>query len=50
MKLIYHDQLNWVRSVVKTKQDNEMTELIGLVYIENDTKALWLIRLGQWHN
>lgn len=32
-----------VQSVKKTKQDNNLTNCIGTVYIENDTELLWLI-------
>ena len=31
MKLIYHEQSDWVRYVLKTKQNNDVTNRIGLV-------------------
>ena len=31
---------------MKTRQDNNMTYHTGMVYIENDTELLWLIRPG----
>ena len=42
--LNYHDQLNWVQFLTNTKEDKDMTDRIGVVYAENDTKLLWLIR------
>ena len=35
-----------VRSVIKTKQDNDVTDRIGVIHIENETDLLWWIRLG----
>ena len=32
--------------MMKTSEDNDMTDCIGIVYVENDTKILWLIGLG----
>lgn len=32
------DQLDRVQSVTKTKQDNEVTDHIGVVYAKNETK------------
>ena len=32
--------------MMKTRQDNDLTDHIGIVYVENKTKLLWLIRLG----
>lgn len=31
---------------MKTKQDNDVTDCIGVVYTENKTRLLWPIRLG----
>ena len=31
---------------MKTKQDNDMTNHGGALYIENDTELLWSIELG----
>ena len=31
-KLSCHDRLYWVRFVMKSKKDNDVTDLIGLVY------------------
>lgn len=39
-KLSYHDQSNQVWFVTKTKQDNDMADRVGLVYIETETKLL----------
>ena len=45
-KLSYHDWSNWVRFIMKTKQDNDMTNYISAVYVENDTELSWPIGLG----
>ena len=43
--------------MTKTRQDNNVTDHIGLLYIKNETQLLWLIRqvivydedeIGQW--
>ena len=34
--LNYHDLSNWVSFLTKTKQDNDVTNRIGLVYIETE--------------
>ena len=31
---------------MKTRQDNDVTNGIGVVYVENDNELSWLIRLG----
>ena len=31
---------------MKTKQDNDMTNCIGAVYVENNIELSWLIRSG----
>ena len=41
-----HDWLKWVHFVTKTKEDNDVTNHTGAVYVENDTKISWLIELG----
>lgn len=38
MKLSYHDRLDHVRSVMKTRQDNDVIDFIGLVYTEIEIK------------
>lgn len=39
--------MTWsIMSVMKIRQDNDMTDRIGAFYIKNDTKLLWLIELG----
>ena len=30
---------------MKTRQDNDMTDLIGMVYAKNETELSWSIRL-----
>lgn len=39
-KLSYHVQLNLVLSMIKTRQDNDMTDRIGLVYAKTKTELL----------
>lgn len=41
-----HDQSNSVQSMMKTRQGNDITDRKVLLYIENETKPLWLIRWG----
>ena len=36
-KLSYRNRLDHIRSVLKTRQDNDATNRIGLVYIEIET-------------
>ena len=38
MILSYHDQLDRVQFVMKTRQDNDVTDSIGLVYVEIEIK------------
>ena len=44
---------------MKTRQDNDVTDCIGAIYVENKTGLLWLIKsgiicdenqIGQWHD
>ena len=44
--LNYHDWLNWVSTVTKTRQDNNVIDHTDVVYIENETELSWLIGLG----
>ena len=32
--------------MTKTKKDNDMTDRIGAIYVENKTELSWLIRSG----
>ena len=45
-KLSYHDWFDGVWFVMKTKQDNDMIDCIGLVKVETKTKLLEFIWLG----
>ena len=38
LKLNYWDLSNWVRYVTKTRNENNLTNHIGKVYIENETE------------
>ena len=44
MILNYHDQLEWVHSVEKTKQDNDVIDHTGVIYVKNDAKLSSSIR------
>lgn len=35
-----------MQSMMKTRQDNDMIDCTGPLYIENETKLLWLNRQG----
>lgn len=45
-KKSFHDWLNQVWSFTKTKQDNDVTDHIGLVYVEIEVELLGSISLG----
>ena len=36
---------DWVQSVIKTRQDNDVTDRTGSFFVENDIELLWLIKL-----
>ena len=36
--------------MTKTRQDNDLTDHIGPVYIENEIKLLWPIRRGTFYD
>ena len=36
MKLSFHDLLDWVRSMIKTRQDNNVTDYLGALYTKNE--------------
>ena len=42
----YHDQSNQMQFVMKTKLNNDTTDCTGAVYIKNDSKLSWPIKLG----
>lgn len=44
MKLSFHARLDWTWSMIKTRQDNNMTDHTGVVYTENKTELLLPIR------
>ena len=46
MILKCHDWLNRLLSVTKARHDNEVTDHTGAIYVENNTKLSWAIRLG----
>lgn len=45
-KLNYRELSDQVQYVVKTRKDNNLTDYIGTLYIENDTEFSWLIELN----
>lgn len=46
-KLNNHDRSGKVQSMMKVTQDNDGTDHTSMVYTENETKLLWLIRQGR---
>ena len=46
MILNFHDWSDRVQSVTNTKEDNDVINHIGVVYVENDIEISWLIELG----
>ena len=44
MKLNYHDQFDQVWSIMKTRQDNYVTDQTGAIYAEIETKLSLLIK------
>lgn len=47
MKLNYWDLSNMVQYVTKKRQDNNMTNNTGAIYIKNETEMLWPIGSGE---
>ena len=45
-KLNYRDRSNHMQFVMKTRQDNDLTDYTGAIYDENETKLSWSIGLG----
>ena len=45
-KLSYNVRSDQVRSVTKTRHDNNVTNCTSAVYVENNTKVSWLIESG----
>ena len=46
MKPSCHDWSTQVPFMIKTKQDNDVTDRIGVDYIKNNTDLSWLIGYG----
>ena len=42
-KMNYYDQFNGVQSITETRQNNDVTEHIGAVYVKIRTELSWLI-------
>ena len=45
-KISSRDLFDYVWSMIKTRQDNDMVDCKGAIYAEKETKLLWLIKLG----
>lgn len=45
-KLSYYDQSDRVQYIMKTKQNNDITDRTGTIYAKNDTELSWLIEPG----
>ena len=46
MILNFYDKSNWVSTLMKTGQDNYVTDRKDAVYAENEIELLWLIESG----
>ena len=46
MILNFYDQSNWVFTLMKTRQDNYVTDRKDAVYAKNEIELLWLIESG----
>ena len=46
MKLSFHEWSEWVWSMIKTNQDNDVTNRIGLVYAETEIELSEPIEQG----
>lgn len=42
----YHDRFDQVQSIMKTREDNNMTNRTSEVYVENDIELSCPIRIG----
>ena len=45
-KLNYQDLSDRVWSMRKTRQDNDVTDRTGVIYVKNDIRLLWPIGAG----
>ena len=45
-KLSCYDQLDRVQSIMTTRQDNDITDPIGAIYVENKIELSWSIESG----
>ena len=43
MKLSFRDWSDYMRSMIKTRHDNDMMDHIGAVYTKMEIELLWLI-------
>ena len=46
MKMSYHDRFDRESSVMKTRQNNDVTKRTSAIYVKNDIKLSWLIKSG----
>ena len=46
--LNYHDWSDQVSSMTKIRKENNIIDCAGAVYLKNDTKVLWLIKLSTY--
>ena len=46
MKMSSHDQFDCELSVMKTRQNNDVTKCTSVIYVEIDIKLSWLIELS----
>ena len=50
LKLNYRDLSKWVRYVIKTRQDNNITDCIGSIYIKNEIELSWPVGPSAAHD
>ena len=46
MILNYRDWFDRLQSMINTRQDNNMIDHIGVIYVRNDIELSWLIESG----
>ena len=50
LELNYQDWLDKMRSIMKNKEDNKVTDRTGVIFAQQDTELLTLIRWGMVYN
>ena len=45
-----HDWLDRMWPVIKSREDNDVIDCIGLLYVKNETELLWPIQQGTFYD